>query len=115
MVIPTLKMNGKKEWKKRSWIGYCLDVCIDKYWFQYEPKWQLEWEPKKYPLSNSYNTSIDEKQRQVKANMSNPHSEYDEGELKRMIRAWEMKIANLQGENEWLKGELKECVEKRQK
>ena len=35
---------------------------------------------KKYPLSNSYNTSIDEKQRQVKANMSNPHSEYDEGE-----------------------------------
>jgi len=47
--------------------------------------------------------------------MSNPHSEYDEGELKRMIRAWEMKIANLQGENEWLKGELKECMEKRQK
>jgi hypothetical protein len=36
---------------------------------------------KKYPLSNSYNTSIDEKQRQVKANMSNPHSEYDEDDL----------------------------------
>ena len=46
MVIPMLKMNEKKEWKKRSWIGYCLDVCIDKYWFQYELKWQLEWEPK---------------------------------------------------------------------
>ena len=47
--------------------------------------------------------------------MSNSHSEYDEGELKRMIRAWEMKIANYQGENEWLKGELKECVERMQK
>jgi hypothetical protein len=47
--------------------------------------------------------------------MSNPHSDYDEGELKRMIRAWEMKIANLQGENERLKGELKECVERMRK
>ena len=47
--------------------------------------------------------------------MSNSHSEYDEGELKRMIQAWEMKIANLQAENEWLKGELKECVEIMQK
>jgi hypothetical protein len=47
--------------------------------------------------------------------MANPHSEYDEGELKRMIRAREMKIANLQGENEWLKGELNECLERMRK
>ena len=47
--------------------------------------------------------------------MANPHSEYDEGELKRMIRAREMKIANLQGENERLKGELNECLERMRK
>jgi hypothetical protein len=39
--------------------------------------------------------------------MAHPPAEYKAGELKRMIRAREMKIANLQGENEWLKGELR--------
>ena len=47
--------------------------------------------------------------------MANPHSEYNEGELKRMIRARETKIANLQGENERLKGELNECLERMRK
>ena len=47
--------------------------------------------------------------------MAHPQSEYEAGELKRMLRAREMKIANLQGENEWLKGELKECLERMRK
>ncbi len=70
---------------------------------------------KKYPLSNSYNTSIDKKQHREKANMSNPHSEYDEGELKRMIQAREMKVAKLQGENKRLKGELDQCLDRMRK
>ncbi len=49
------------------------------------------------------------------ANMAHPLAEYEAGELKRMIWAWEMKIANLQGENKWLKGELKECLERLRK
>ena len=47
--------------------------------------------------------------------MSNPHSEYDEGELKRMIRARDMKIAKLQGEKERIKGELDQCLERMRK
>jgi hypothetical protein len=47
--------------------------------------------------------------------MSNPHSEYDEGELKRMIRAQDMKIAKLQGEKERIKGELDQCLDRMQK
>ena len=47
--------------------------------------------------------------------MANSHSEYEAGELKRMIRARETKIVNLQGENEWLKGELNECLERMRK
>jgi hypothetical protein len=47
--------------------------------------------------------------------MAYPPAEYEVGELNRMMRACKMKIANLQGENEWLKGELKECLERMRK
>ena len=47
--------------------------------------------------------------------MTHPQSEYEAGELKKMIRARELKIANLQGENERLKGELNECLERMRK
>ena len=42
-------------------------------------------------------------------------AEYKGGELKRMLRAWEMKIASLEGENKHLKHELKECNERMRK
>lgn len=47
--------------------------------------------------------------------MSNSHSEYDEGEMKRMIRARDMKIAKLQGEKERIKGELDQCLDRMRK
>ncbi len=47
--------------------------------------------------------------------MAHPPAEYEIGELKKMMRARELKIANLQGENERLKGELKECLERMRK
>ena len=47
--------------------------------------------------------------------MAHPPAEYEVGELKKMMRARELKIANLQGENERLKGELKECLERMRK
>jgi hypothetical protein len=47
--------------------------------------------------------------------MAHPLAEYEAGELKRMIQAQEMKIANLQEENKCLKGELKECLERMRK
>ena len=47
--------------------------------------------------------------------MTHPQSEYEAGELKKMIRARELKIANLQGENERLKGELNECLKRMRK
>ena len=39
-------------------------------------------------------------------------AEYEGGELNRMLFAQEMKIASLEGENERLKRELKECMER---
>ena len=42
-------------------------------------------------------------------------AEYEGGELKRMLHAREMKIASLEGENECLKRELKECMERMRK
>jgi len=47
--------------------------------------------------------------------MAHPPAEYEVGELKKMMRARELKIANLQGENKRLKGELKECLERMRK
>ena len=47
--------------------------------------------------------------------MAHPPAEYKVGELKKMMRARKLKIANLQGENERLKGELKECLERMRK
>jgi hypothetical protein len=47
--------------------------------------------------------------------MAHPPAEYKVGELKKMMRARELKIANLQGENKQLKGELKECLERMRK
>ncbi len=47
--------------------------------------------------------------------MAHPLAEYEVGELKKMMRARELKIANFQEENERLKGELKECLERMRK
>ena len=47
--------------------------------------------------------------------MAHPPAEYKVRELKKMMRARKLKIANLQGENERLKGELKECLERMRK
>ena len=47
--------------------------------------------------------------------MAHPPAEYEVGELKKMMRARKLKIANLQGENKRLKGELKECLERMRK
>jgi hypothetical protein len=44
---------------------------------------------------------------QGKQNMAHPPAEYKVAELKKMMRAHDLKITNLQGENKKLKGKLK--------
>jgi hypothetical protein len=50
-----------------------------------------------------------------KQNMAHPPAEYEVTELKKMMRARDLKKTNLQGENEKLKGEIKECLAKMRK
>ena len=50
-----------------------------------------------------------------KQNMAHPPAEYKVAELKKMMRARDLKITNLQGENKKLKGEIKECLAKMRK
>jgi hypothetical protein len=47
---------------------------------------------------------------QGKQNMTHLPAEYEVAELKKMMRARNLKITNLQGENKKLKGEIKECL-----